>query len=215
MLEKSHIGKRLLQFFTILSLLYPGLIFAEQKEVTVPVETVVDSYLTLLLESTAVQINQNGEEISTRQLAPGSIYFGEVFGQQADKPSLPNCPFSCSFITNVKVNIINNSKPFILKLLFAPVEDQKTLLELKMADTDKSALNIKTSATELTKFAKHLESLNIWTPFPEIGEFILYDSKQEVISDEFTVTFAIKNLYSNTQSAAYSGKFIWILSSPI
>jgi hypothetical protein len=182
--------------------------------VTVAVETTVDPYLTLNLESTAVQVSPQGDELSSKALtSPGSLYFGERFETQINEPPNTEHPFSTSYKTVVTVTVINNSKPFLLKLLFIPVENQKSLLDLKMADTYDSALNVKTAATQKTKFAKNIEALNVWTPYPATGEFILYDSKNEVSSDQFTVSFALKRLYTNTPASQYSGKIMWIVSS--
>jgi hypothetical protein len=214
MLPELQLKRWLFTFFIMLGLfLFSFSLFAEQKDVTVTVETTVDPYLTLILESTAYQISPNGDEISSKQIPPGSLYFGDRVEGSALESSKSEHPFSTPYKTVVKVSVIDNSKPFVLKILFVPTENQKSLLELKTQDGKDCALQVKTSATSETKFPKYIEALNVWTPFPLTGEMFLYDTQNEVSSDQFAVTFALRNLYSNTLAAPYGGKVMWILSS--
>jgi len=192
-----------------------GPLFAEKAEVTVPARLVIDSYVHLLLDSQALQVDKSGRVLGNiKKLTPGSLYFGNQFPEKKRKRAESDIFFSFDYFTQIKVKIINNSKPFQLFVSIEPNAQAKSILDLKTSD-DQSALNIKTMVNADTKYPDNLYSLNNWTSFPSIGDLVVYDSSGEVISDNFKILFSILNLAFNTKGAEYSGRIIWRLSTKI
>ena len=197
---------------------------ASEQKLTVQAKVTVDPYLTVILDSKAVKIEADGNESEVRDITAGSLFFGNfnpqllTLGNQAKK--LAYTPegnyFSTEFITRTAVNIINNSKAFELHVSIVP-DENGSILDLKRIrkPDSKDAREIcslslmATSIKDVTKHANHLVNPGKWLPFQDSGEMIVYDSRGEVVTDSFFVSFAVLDLYPNTLAGHYGGKILW------
>lgn len=209
---------RLNKLFLLAAIFTNGLFAVEQK-VSVPVQVAVDPYLTLILDSRAVDIPEPGKSLT---ITAGSLYFGamniELLKAFRDVKKVfydtPNYYYGTDYRTETVVQVINNSKPFELKINLIPEEGSLSVLELKTlakkAEMPTNALYVKLGAIkDKTKFPKNFCYPNDWISFPATAEMILYRSHDEVVSDIFLVSFAILNLSPSTQAGKYGGKILW------
>ena len=193
--------------FIFTSFLFLGTCFAEKDQETLPVKVTVPPFFNLHLNSVAQKLNFENTIISEFPINSGSIYYGDMTIDTTAK-------IQNHFQTLTSIEMINNSRPFVLTVRFFPDEGKKYILDLKNKDNE-SALMFKTLKTDKTRFYKNIINLGQWTPVPSSGIISLYDSHGEVVSDSFIVIFSLDTIKKETASDQYGGGIMWSLDSSL
>ena len=183
-----------------------------------PVEVSVDPYFQLLLDSESVRIGPDGQDGASQVISAGSISLGSEIGRMEDAmaPPVPEADgglFSTTHKTRTRVTVLNNVKPFELRISVLPEGTSQSLAELKSTD-QRGAFRIKVDADEKTKHPEYLVQSGAWVDFGLDGNLSIYKS-HETVSDTFNVSFAIIDLDPKTKATQYGGRVLWSLSSAL
>ncbi len=186
---------------------------ADQDEIRVPVEVSVDPYFQLLLESESVRIAPDGHDAESHPIPAGAIAVGFEVGKKERSIAVPESDggfFSTTHKTRTHVSVLNNTKPFELRISILPEGASRSLVEMKSTD-QKCAFRIKVDANKKTKHPEYLVRSGSWVDFGLDGNLLIYNS-HHVTSDTFDVSFAIIDLDPQTKADQYGGHVLWTLS---
>ena len=206
----------------------------------VPVKVTIDQYLTLILDSMALKVNEEDSGPPSLEIPGGSLYLGQInsniyfnIGKKEKEKEKRNrsglkdkkeeqkndeeMMYGTNYETQTRVKIVNNSRPFVLKIRMEYGADEKFILDLKTKEKNpenkKCALYIKVSSIQdKTCHPEFLIKPGQWISYPEDAEDLaIYDSGDEIAGDEFMVTFAIFNPDPDNIAGKYGGIILWNL----